>query len=277
MKKWFPRRGTKNGSPGAGAGRGEDYPDRFLLDYSRLRQIARDGRESYVGAEPFPHIVIEDLISSETLDQVLRRFPNAADQLNWRRILAKNPAGETAQFNKQGLPNVSEMAPVIRQLVWELNSGSFIRSLEMLTGIKNLLPDPALRGGGIHQILPGGILGVHADFTRHVDYDMDRRINVLLYLNKDWKDEYEGHLELWDQSVSRCVKRIRPTGGRCVIFNTDDDSFHGHPKPLACPEGMTRKSIALYYYTIGRSGKTVAPTGATDWQVLPEITLPELQ
>ena len=127
------------------------------------------------------------------------------------------------------------------------------------------------------RFLPGGILRVRADFTHHVDYDLNRRINVLLYLNKNWRDEYEGHLELWDQSLTRCVKRFRPTAGRCVIFNMDDNSFHGYPRPLTCPKGVTQKSINLYYYTIGRSDKRGAPTGTTDWKVLPEIELPELQ
>jgi hypothetical protein len=215
----------------------------------------------------------------DNVDQVLAKFPPPEANVTWRQISAKNAGGEKAQYKKQGLPREFEMPAIIRQLIWELNSGTFIRILEHLTGIKNLLHDPLMRGGGIHQVLPGGVLGVHADFTRHTDYDLDRRVNVLVYLNKDWQDEYQGHLELWDKDVSRCVKRIRPTAARCVIFNTDADSFHGHPRELKCPDGITRKSIALYYYSVGRPevDGEVAPTSATDWQVLPSVELPELQ
>ena len=174
------------------------------------------------------------------------------------------------------MPQLLQLSPFIRQLIWELNSSTFIRTLEGLTGIENLIPDPSLRGGGLHQILPGGLLGIHADFTHHVKYDLERRVNLLLYLNKDWEDEYGGHLELWNRDASHCVKRIRPTAGRCIIFNTDADSYHGHPRPLTCPEGITRKSIAIYYYTHGRGDQNVEPTQRTDWQILPEVDLPPL-
>jgi len=174
------------------------------------------------------------------------------------------------------MPHLFKISAAARQLIWELNSGTFIRALEKLTGIENLIPDPSLRGGGLHQVLPGGVLGVHADFTHHVDYDLERRVNLLLYLNKDWHDDYEGHLELWNRDASRCIKRIRPLAGRCVVFNTDADSYHGHPRPLNCPDGVTRKSIAIYYYTLGRDDKNVAPTQRTDWRVLPQVDLPPL-
>ncbi len=255
------------------------YPNRLLLNYTKLNTFFEANNARYMNADPYPHIVIDDFLGMDVVDQLLAKFPGPDADVQWRQISAKNSEGEKAQYKKLGLPRELEMPAIIRQLIWELNSGTFIRLLERLTGIKNLLPDPLLRGGGIHQVLPGGVLGVHADFTRHSDYDLDRRVNVLVYLNKDWHDDYEGHLELWERDVSRCVKRIRPTAARCVIFNTDADSFHGHPRKLQCPEGVTRKSIALYYYSIGRpeADRAVAPTSATDWQVLPTVELPELQ
>ncbi|MGI9294132.1 MAG: 2OG-Fe(II) oxygenase [Pseudomonadales bacterium] len=276
MKNWFGRKAKSEAMLGEEA---DAYPDRLLLNYAELSAFANANGEHYVSADPFPHVIIDDFLSMEIVDQILDRFPQPDANVKWRQISAKNPIGDKAQYKKQGLPREFEMSAVARQLIWELNSGTFIRILERLTGIKNLLPDPLLRGGGIHQVLPGGVLGVHADFTRHTDYDLDRRVNALVYLNKDWHDDYEGHLELWDKKVSRCVKRIRPTAARCVIFNTDADSFHGHPRELKCPEGVTRKSIALYYYSVGRPevDREVLPTSATDWQVLPAVELPELQ
>lgn len=276
MKNWF---GGKAKSAGDAGVEDDAYPDRLLLNYAKLGEFARASSDRYAAADPFPHIVIDDFLGTELVDQLLAKFPQPDANVKWRQISAKNPEGEKAQYKKQGLPREFEMPAIIRQLIWELNSGTFIRILEHLTGIQNLLPDPLLRGGGIHQVLPGGVLGVHADFTRHTDFNLDRRVNVLVYLNKDWRDEYEGHLELWDSTVSRCVKRIRPTAARCVIFNTDADSFHGHPRELKCPAGTTRKSIALYYYSVGRPevDQEVAPTSATDWQVLPDIELPALQ
>jgi hypothetical protein len=257
--------------------RADSYPDRHLLDYNRIRERFVAGHDSYVNAEPFPHIALDEFVDDDVIDAVLESFPGSTADIKWRELVATGDDGEKVQFNKQGMPHLFKIPPLTRQLIWELNSGTFIRSLEKLTGIDNLIPDPSHRGGGLHQILPGGVLGVHADFTHHVDYDLERRVNLLLYLNREWQDEYEGHLELWNQDASRCVKRLRPTAGRCVIFNTDAASYHGHPRPLRCPEGITRKSIAIYYYTLGREDKSVAPTQRTDWQVLPDTELPELQ
>lgn len=254
----------------------ENYPNRPLLKYDQLRKRFLDANEDYVSGNPFPHIMLDDFAEEALVDAVLDDFPAPSADIKWRQLLAQGVDGAKVQFNKQGMPHLFKVSPTIRQLIWELNSSTFIRALEGLTGIKNLIPDPSLRGGGLHQILPGGLLGVHADFTHHVHYNLQRRVNLLLYLNKDWEDEYEGHLELWDKKASHCVKRIRPLAGRCVIFNTDSDSFHGHPRPLACPQGRTRKSIAIYYYTVDREDKTVEPTQKTDWQILPEVALPPL-
>lgn len=254
----------------------EAYPDHPLLNYKDIRARFTASHDEYVSGVPFPHAVIEDFIPGRLTNSIVGDFPAPSADINWRQLLAKDEEGEKVQYNKQGMPRLFKLSPIIRQLIWELNSSTFIRALEALTGIQNLLPDPSLRGGGLHQILPGGLLGVHADFTHHVDYDLERRVNVLLYLNKDWQDEYEGHLELWNSDATQCIKRIRPSAGRCVIFNTDAGSFHGHPRPLQCPEGVTRKSIAIYYYTLGRDGAEVEPTARTDWQALPDVELPPL-
>jgi len=255
----------------------DTYPDRQLLDYNRIREQFVAGHDAYVSADPFPHIALDQFVSEDVVDAVLAGFPDPSADINWRQLMATGDDGEKVQFNKQGMPHLFKIPPLTRQLIWELNSGTFIRSLEKLTGIDNLIPDPSLRGGGLHQILPGGVLGVHADFTHHADYNLERRVNLLLYLNRDWQDDYEGHLELWNEDASRCVKRLRPLAGRCVIFNTDATSYHGHPRPLACPDGITRKSIAIYYYTLGREDKQVEPTRRTDWQILPDVDLPPLQ
>jgi hypothetical protein len=248
-----------------------------LIDFNSLPALAEAMAADYAQAQPFPHILLEDFLSAAAVDRVLAEFPGPEEQLTWRRIHTESPAAGLVQHNKLGMPVIDEMPPAIRELVWELNSGTFIRFLERLTGIKQLLADPKLRGGGIHQVLPGGVLGVHADFTNHVDYQLDRRLNVLVYLNRDWLPEYGGDLELWSTDMSHCARRIRPLAGRCVIFNTSANSFHGHPRPLACPDGVTRNSIALYYYSKGRQDAAVEPTKVTDWQTLPKVPLPQAE
>ena len=107
-------------------------------------------------------------------------------------------------------------------------------------------------------MLPGGLLKVHADFNLHQRLGLERRLNALLYLNRDWSDTYGGHLELWNRTMSRCERRVAPVFNRCVVFATSDSSFHGHPEPLSCPPGRSRRSIALYYYTAPRQGRPPA-------------------
>ena len=140
---------------------------------------------------------------------------------------------------------------------------TFLQFLSEVTGIPNLISDPGFEGGGLHQIIPGGKLGVHADFNRHRDYGLDRRLNLLLYLNKDWREEYGGNLELWDRNMSKCEARVAPLFNRVMVFGTTDFTYHGHPDPLQCPEGMTRKSMALYYFSNGRPAEEVTGDHST--------------
>jgi len=106
-------------------------------------------------------------------------------------------------------------------------------------------------------------LAIHADFNRHRAYSLDRRLNLLLYLNKDWREEYGGHLQLWNRDMTRCEAKVLPVFNRVMIFSTTDFTYHGHPDPLQCPEGMTRKSLALYYFSNGRPAEEVSDGHST--------------
>jgi Rps23 Pro-64 3,4-dihydroxylase Tpa1-like proline 4-hydroxylase len=184
------------------------------------------------------------------LDRALAEFPEPK-QAEWQTF-------DSANERKLASKDDSTMGEATRQLLAELNSATFIDFLERLTGIPGLVPDPHFVGGGLHQIERGGHLKIHADFNRHPGTGLERRLNVLLYLNRDWKPEFGGAFELWNRDMTASDAQIMPFFNRCVIFTTTDTSFHGHPEPLACPEGRTRKSIALYYYSrdapAGQSG-----------------------
>ena len=141
-----------------------------------------------------------------------------------------------------------------RELMHYLNSEVFLQFLNELTGIEEaLIGDPYFEGGGQHETKRGGYLKIHADFNKHRKLGLDRRLNVLIYLNKEWDDSYGGFLELWDRKMQQCVVRVAPIFNRMVIFETDDSSFHGLPDPITCPSEVTRKSLALYYYSNGRA------------------------
>jgi hypothetical protein len=212
----------------------------------RFRLNADPGalRPQYVGAQPFPHIVLDNLFPVEILEQALADFPRP-DDIPWRRF--DNPTEK-----KLGYWHESELRPNLQLFLYEMNSAPMVKFLQDLTGIEGLIPDPWYGGAGPHQIERGGFLKVHVDFNLHPLMKLDRRLNMLIYLNKDWKEEYGGHLELWNRDVSRCETKILPVFNRTVVFSTTDFSFHGHPEPLTCPEGWTRKSVSFYYYTNGR-------------------------
>ena len=145
-----------------------------------------------------------------------------------------------------------EKNSIMQKVFDELNSEEFLKWLNYITKIEEpLISDSDLFGGGLHQSINGAFLNVHVDYNIHPKTRNHRRLNVLIYMNKDWKDEYEGHLELWMINGSKKIlqEKISPKFNRCVIFETNEVSFHGHPKPLKTPTGVSRKSLATYYYT----------------------------
>ncbi len=232
-----------------------------LLPYARMAQIAESKKEEYAAGKPFPHIVIDEFFDPDVLDRVLVQFPDKNDK-NWE---AHDIPEEIKLQSKseRAIPNYT------RQLLYAMNSSGFLQFLERLTGIQNLLGDPQYEGGGLHQIVPGGKLAIHADFSKHSVYNLDRRLNALVYLNKNWKEEYGGHLELWDTAMTKAERRIAPVFNRMVIFTTNSDAYHGHPDPLMCPPGTTRKSMALYYYTVPVGADAGPPRHSTLFQARP--------
>lgn len=205
---------------------------------------------SYVNAIPFPHIVLDEVFNAGMLDRVLEEFEEK-DRLDqeggWK-------AYEGRFEKKLQLSDELQFGPFTRDFIRELNAAPFLNWLESLTGICGLIPDPHLVGGGLHKIPRGGRLGVHIDFNRHQRLRLFRRLNVIVYLNKDWLEEYGGHFELWDEDKKECQKKVLPIFNRMAIFSTTQKSFHGHPEPLACPIGRFRRSLALYYYTAEECG-----------------------
>ncbi|MCA9175824.1 MAG: 2OG-Fe(II) oxygenase [Planctomycetales bacterium] len=246
-----------------------------LIDFERHLAHVEEDAQRFSAADPFPHLVVDNFLNESCLDSLLAEFPRPDAPLAWRR----NDAVEgdaVRQANKLGFSDERQLGPELRRLIWDLHSADCLKWLERVTGIEGLIPDPHLAGGGLHQSLPGAVLAVHADFNRHPRLHLDRRLNLLLFLNPDWQDEWRGHLELWDRQMTHCVQRIAPQLNRCVVFRTTSDSYHGHPDPLACPPGVTRKSIALYYYT-SPADQSARDGHGTLWQQRPGDPAPAPQ
>ncbi len=214
----------------------------FILDQTKAREIGEELMGEYAFAEPFPHIVVDNFLPTSMIEGMLEHFP--ADAKTHDKVYQKGYGGT---YKRQTFPY--DCDEYIRNAFSFFNSAAMLQFLEGITNIKGLLPDPYFSGGGLHETTKGGLLGIHADFRVNENLQLFRRVNVLIYLNKDWQESYGGNLELWDQEMKAKVKSVAPIFNRCVIFNTDEDSFHGHPDPLTTPDGLTRRSIALYYYT----------------------------
>jgi hypothetical protein len=239
----------------------------FRCDRDQLLALAETRREAYASAHPYPHAVMDDFLPEEVLEEVLAEFPSPKGA-DWF-------AFDSPLERKLATKDDSLMGPATRRLLAELNSSAFIDFLERLTGIDGLIPDPHFVGGGLHQIERGGHLKVHADFNRHPRTDLERRLNVLIYLNRDWKDEYGGAFELWNGDMTSCEEKVMPYWNRCVVFSTTSTSFHGHPEPLNSPEGETRKSLALYYYSKDRPADEQGAVHNTLFKARPGEDLPE--
>ena len=211
-----------------------------------LKELAEENKLGYQHALPFPNAVFDNFFDEELLNNVLEEFPDLASIKDAQQFDNHNE-------KKFGARGEAVFGTTTRQLMHYLNSQPVLEFLQKLTGIREtLIPDPYFVGGGCHEIKPGGLLKVHADFNKHELTGLDRRINLLIYLNKDWEEQYGGHFELWDRDMTTCVRKVLPIFNKVAIFSTTDFAYHGHPNALDCPQNRSRKSLALYYYTNGR-------------------------
>ena len=226
-----------------------------FLPLARMKELESAAHSTYINAKPYPHIIFDNFFDPSLVDQVLAEFPKPT-AIKWQNF-------DNAREVKLASAAEASFGPATRLLLYHLNSITFLEFLSRVTGIENLISDPSFAGGGLHQIVPGGKLGVHADFNKHHHFGLDRRLNLLLYLNKNWREEYGGELQLWDKDMAKCEAKVLPIFNRVMLFGTTDFTYHGHPDPLECPEGMTRKSLALYYFTNGRPAEEVTGQHST--------------
>ena len=169
--------------------------------YRDFNLISEEKKNDYLNANPFPSIILDDFFNVTFLNKVLEEFPDLSKIDSSQNYKNKNEVKYTNNTYKI-FPNT------IKQLFDFMNSNSFLEFLQKITSIEEkLISDKDLNGGGLHEIKTGGKLKVHTDFNRHPTLDLDRRINILIYLNKNWDKNYGGDLEFWNQNMSLCKKK----------------------------------------------------------------------
>ena len=205
--------------------------------------------------EPFHHIVIEDFLKSHVLREVAAEAHVLPENAATSRFLDVRSA---VQFNKLGFGNLQALGATTQEVFRRLHDAEFTSAVERGSGIHDIVADVGIKGGGIHQIKPLGFLNTHTDFNMYsssaTGMKLDRRLNILIYLNENWHDAWGGHLEFWDGITKQQVARYLPVANRCVIFATNKISWHGHPVPLNSPANRSRFSLASYYYTKNTHG-----------------------
>lgn len=209
-----------------------------------INPIDRDALRRHVrSAEPFPHCVIDKFLNPDFAQQVHDAFPAYSNALRVGHVFSS-----VNEKNKVQITATDRFAPALLELHRMLASPAWLKTLSDMFDIRDLLADEQLIGGGIHETGPRGRLDVHIDFNYIADRQLHRRLNLLVFFNQDWKQEWGGNLELWNKEVTVCRHSFSPEFNRCVIFETSDISYHG-VTAVRCPEGHVRKSFAVYYYT----------------------------
>jgi Rps23 Pro-64 3,4-dihydroxylase Tpa1-like proline 4-hydroxylase len=227
--------------------------DRRYLESSLQEAL----RAQYLQAKPFQYLLLDDVFDLETVRAVAAEYPMARHNAKFDDLTSRL---------KFTCDDWDAFPPRTLELVAFLNCGTFMKFLVAVTGIAELTSDPYLFGGGMHETFPGGFLKMHTDFNFHRTLKLDRRINVLLFLNEGWRPEWKGELLLAERNLKNPIP-VAPLINRMVIFNTNDHSFHGQPDPNCFPEGNSRKSIAMYYYSPGRpAGEISSRKYGTSWR-----------
>lgn len=207
-------------------------------------------RENFTNAEPYPFIVFDELFSPSLLEAIVSEFGNFGRD-NWLEL--NNEREKTLRSRPKSRFGAAT------QLYFDIvSSPRFVSFLTEVTGINGLLPDPLLRGGGMHESRPGGKFDLHLDFAKHPVTHLDNRLTLITYLNRDWKKEWGGVLELWDMDADRCAYEVMPLFGKTLLFAQTPKSLHGHPGGISTPDGRGRRSLTAYFYTNGHEDSAAA-------------------
>jgi Rps23 Pro-64 3,4-dihydroxylase Tpa1-like proline 4-hydroxylase len=195
-------------------------------------------KQQFINAEPFEHIVIDEFLNIAYANKLYDLYPSNYD--NWYKY--ENPIEV-----KYAYDDINELPKELKNYFYYLSTTTIIDIFREMTNIGDLEYDEYLHGGGLHCHPNNGRLNIHLDYEKHPYSGKERRLNIILFLSKGWKEEWNGCNELWNKNVTKCVKKTLPLFNRAIIFKTNDISWHGLPEKILCPENIYRKSLAYYY------------------------------
>jgi Rps23 Pro-64 3,4-dihydroxylase Tpa1-like proline 4-hydroxylase len=234
-----------------------------MIDYELLQARKEDLTRFFREARPFRWIQVDGFLREPWATRLHADF-GAAVQRSGKEPNAPRDKHVRAKI---GIAQREQMGDIHREFFDAIHEPRFMQFLQELTGIRPIVADPGLVGAGLHEIHAGGYLNVHADFNQYPQTGQHRRLNLLLYLNAAWREDWEGKLELWPADFSAPFAEIAALCNRMVLFETSETSFQGHPKPWGAPPAITRRSLAAYYYSTWPQG--VTRRERTDYRLVP--------
>ena len=213
-----------------------------IFNDKKYTELALKNHKKYIKNKPFPHIYFDNFLPKNVALAISKEYPKINERnKNWKVHKNKN----VIRYFLEDSSRYKEKMQIFSMI---LNSRRFILFLETLTGIKSIISDPFFMGGGAMTTGSGGFLKVHADFNYYNKIKMYRRINIIIYLNEEWEESWNGNLEFWSEDMIK-KQSYSPKLNTAIIFHVHDKAFHGYPDKINCPDTIGRKSINLYYYT----------------------------
>jgi Rps23 Pro-64 3,4-dihydroxylase Tpa1-like proline 4-hydroxylase len=233
----------------------------FSLLHAGFRDHIAEFERQFAAAQPFRHVVIEQFLDPSFCQQLMAQFPPfaAGD--------ARNEHGE--QAGKSVIAQIARIGGAFDKFDRLMRDREFLSAIGRITGISQLLYDEDYVGGGTHENLSGQELDPHVDFNFHPRFGWHRRLNLIVFLNPQWDPAWGGSLELLREpsdDSDACV--VVPVANRAVIFETTESSWHGF-HIIRTPPGISRKSLAVYFYSKERPAHEITPSHATHYYQRP--------
>ena len=210
----------------------------FFGDWIKDENYLEELQQKFISAEPFEHIIIPNFLNEDFIREIVNHFPKVYDK--WYHY--NNPIEIKFAYD-----NIYQLEDCIKNYFNILSTEEITKVFRKITDIENLEFDPYLHGAGLHAHPRDGRLNMHLDYEKHPYSNKQRRLNLILYLNEEWKEEWNGHSELWNKDMTECVVKSLVKFNTCLIFKTNENSWHGLPEKIQCPDGILRKSLAYYY------------------------------